>query len=201
MISMIRGRLSWIEENKVEIDTGGIGYEVFVPTSLIPELPPKGSEVELYTHLNVKEDEMSLFGFPTRDELRVFKLLIAVSGIGPKGAIGLLSAMKPDDLRLAVLSDDAKSIAKAPGIGKKTAERLIIELRDKFGRDDEVRAFGQELLKSSGPVQNDLRQDTVLALMELGFSTREAYLAVQNLDFEGQDAGALLKQALKQLGR
>ena len=201
MISFVRGRLAFVTENSVEIDVGGVGYEVFVPTSVLSELPPKGNEVELYTYLNVKEDEMSLFGFLTRDALSVFKHLISVSGVGPKGALGLLSAVSPDDLRFAVLSSDVKLLSKAPGIGKKTAERLVIELRDKFGKDAEIRAIDREVQNTAAFSDSDPRQDTVLALIELGFPGAEAYKAVRELDPEIKDVELLLKQALKKLGR
>ena len=201
MISFVRGTLSHVTESTVEIDVGGVGYEVFVPTSLLSELPPKGSEIELYTYLNVKEDEMSLFGFLTRDALSVFKQLISVSGVGPKGALGLLSAVTPDDLRFAILSSDVKLLSKAPGIGKKTAERLVVELRDRFGKEAEIQAVDHEIAGTASFTEADPRQDTVLALIELGFSGSEAYKAVRNLDPEEKDVEVLLKQALKLLGR
>lgn len=201
MISFVRGRLASVGENSVEIDVGGIGYEVFVPTSVIASLPSKGSEVELFTHLNVKEDEMSLFGFLTRDALAVFKLLISVSGVGPKGALGLLSFVSPDDLRFAILSSDVKLLSKAPGIGKKTAERLVVELKDRFGKEEEIRAIDREIGSSASFAASDPKQDAVLALMELGFSGTDAYKAVRELDPEEKDVEVLLKEALKKLGR
>ena len=200
MISSIRGRVSYITENKVELDVGGVGFEVNVPASLVPELPAKGSEITLYTHLSVKEDDMSLFGFPTRDALQVFRLLIGISGVGPKGALGILSEVSPDELRIAVLSSDVKRLSKAPGIGKKIAERIVMELKDKFSREDEVRFMDHEI-QGAALDAADPRQDTVLALMELGFPSSDAYIAVRDLDPQGKDAGELLKQALKNLGR
>ena len=201
MIAFLKGRLAYVTENSVEIDVGGVGYEVFVPTSVLSELPPKNSEVELFTYLNVKEDEMTLFGFLSRDALSVFKQLISVSGVGPKGALGLLSAVSPDDLRFAVLSSDVKLLSKAPGVGKKTAERIVIELRDKFGKEAEVRAIGSEIEGRAAFKESDPRQDAVLALIELGFPGSEAYKAVRELDPALNDAEEMLKQALKKLGR
>ena len=201
MISFVRGTLSEIEENKVEIDTGSLGYEIFVPTSLIGLLPPIGEDVQLFTDLQVREDDISMYGFLTRDELSLFRQLITVSGIGPKGALGILSVLTPEDLRFAILSSDVKAISAAPGIGKKTAEKLIIELRDKVERTvDETFAGGKPTsLKIAS--ESDLVTDTVMALTELGFSSKEAYQAVRNVEGEYDDAGELLHEALKNLGR
>jgi Holliday junction DNA helicase RuvA len=199
MISLIRGTLSHVSDGKVEIDTGSLGFEVFVPTSLIPELPPVGEDVELFTHLNVKEDGFSLFGFLTREELELFRKIITVSGIGPKGALAILSVLTPEDLRFAILSSDVKAIAAAPGIGKKTAERLIIELRDSMERSVTEVSYvpARELSgKESGTVS-----DVVMALTELGFSSKDAYKAVRSIENPPEDEGALLKEALKRLGK
>ena len=199
MISTVRGTLSYFTENKVEIDLGSIGFEVYVPQSLIPELPPIGEDVTLYTSMQVKEDDITLYGFLTRDELELFKMLITVSGIGPKGALGILSVMTPEDLRYAIISEDISSIAKAPGIGKKTAEKLIIELRDKMERT--------VISVSPGSIEKPVRGESssvteaVMALTELGFQSKDAYKAVKSVENEGEDVGDLLKAALKVLGR
>ena len=132
MISYIRGELAALEKEKVIVDVGGVGYGIYMPGQAMALLPPTGSEVKIHTYLNVREDAMQLFGFLTRDDLEIFKLLIGVSGIGPKGGLSILSKLSPDDLRYAVLAGDVKAISAAPGIGKKTAEKLIIELKDKL---------------------------------------------------------------------
>ena len=129
MITYIRGILEGMEEDKVIVDVGGVGYGIYMAGTAMGRLPALGKEVKIHTHLHVKEDLMQLYGFLTRDELRVFRLLIGVSGIGPKGGLGILSALGPDDLRFAVASNDVKAIQAAPGIGKKTAEKLILELK------------------------------------------------------------------------
>ena len=131
MITYIRGILEGMEEDKVIVDVGGVGYGIYMAGTAMGRLPALGKEVKIHTYLHVKEDLMQLYGFLTRDELRVFRLLIGVSGIGPKGGLGILSALGPDDLRFAVASNDVKAIQAAPGIGKKTAEKLILELKDK----------------------------------------------------------------------
>ncbi|MDY5985598.1 MAG: Holliday junction branch migration protein RuvA, partial [Lachnoclostridium sp.] len=121
MISYIRGELSVIEENRIIVDVGGVGYGIFMPGQSIRYLPAVGNEVKIHTYLHVKEDMMQLFGFLTRDDMEVFKLIISVSGIGPKGGLSILSQLSADELRFAVFSGDAKAISAAPGIGKKTA--------------------------------------------------------------------------------
>ena len=123
MISYIRGELAAQYEDKVIVDVGGVGYGIYMSAQSMGKLPPIGSEVKIHTYLNVKEDLMQLFGFLTVDDLNVFKLLIGVSGIGPKGGQAILSVLSPDDLRFAVMADDVKAISSAPGIGKKTAQK------------------------------------------------------------------------------
>ena len=132
MINYIKGTLTGVTENSIIVENGGIGYEIFVPLSVMDRIGQTGSGIKIYTYMYVREDLIQLFGFMDQDGLEVFKLLITVSGIGPKGALGILSVMDADSLRFAVLADDAKTIAKAPGIGIKTAGKLILELKDKL---------------------------------------------------------------------
>ena len=136
MISYIRGELAAVEEQKAIVDVGGIGFGIFMSNQALALLPQPGNEVKIYTYFSVREDAMQLFGFLTRDDLEIFRLVIGVSGIGPKGGLNILSAMSPDELRFAVMSGDAKAISTAPGIGKKTAEKLIVELKDKINIED-----------------------------------------------------------------
>ena len=138
MYSYIKGILTDMEEDLVVVEAGGIGYNIYTTGQTFRLLPAIGQEVKLYTYLNVREDAMILYGFLTKDDLRVFRLLIGVNGIGPKGALAILSVMTTDDLRFAVLGDDAKAIAKAPGIGAKTAQRVILELKDKLSLEDAI---------------------------------------------------------------
>ena len=146
MIGFIKGELAEVKENYLVLETGNIGYEIALPTSAIMELPPRKSTVKIYTYLHVKEDALSLYGFLTKDDLEMFKLLITVNGIGPKGALGILSGITADEIRFAVLAEDAKAIAKAPGIGPKTASKFILELKDKFKLES---AFEQKLINQS----------------------------------------------------
>ena len=134
VISYIRGPLEEKREDSVVVEAGNIGYRIFIPSSALGELPGLGEEVKIYTYFSVREDGMSLFGFLSRQDLEMFRQLIGVNGVGPKSALGILSALKPDVLRLAVISGDAKAISKAPGVGAKTAQRIILDLKDKSRR-------------------------------------------------------------------
>lgn len=198
MISYIRGKLAAVEEEKVILDVGGVGYGIFMPGQSMGRLPAIGSEVQLHTYLNVREDAMQLFGFLTRDDLKIFKLVIGVSGIGPKGGLSILSKLTPDDLRFAVLSGDAKAISAAPGIGKKTAEKLIIELKDKLSMEDMIRESVSEeaVIPQSGIT--GIQSDAVQALTALGYGSTEALRAVKQVAVtEETDVETVLKQALK----
>ncbi len=201
MYSYIRGTLADVEEELIVVEAGGIGYNIYITGQVFDYLPPVGSEIKVYTYLSVREDAMLLYGFLTKEDLKFFKLLIGVNGIGPKGALGILSAMSADDLRFAVLADDAKAIAKAPGIGAKTAQRLILELKDKISLED---AFEQKLahteeaaaVNSAKGVQNE----AVQALVALGYGATEALRAVNAVEIsDGMEVEELLKAALKNM--
>ena len=131
MIAYLKGEIVEILEDRVILEAGNIGYNLFMPMAGVDAILHVGDETKTYTYLNVREDAMQLYGFLTKDDLNVFKLLLGVNGIGPKAALGVLSGLSADELRFAVLADDVKTISKAPGIGKKTAQKLILELKDK----------------------------------------------------------------------
>lgn len=200
MISYIRGNLAFLEEEKVIVDVGGVGYGVYMTGPGMSRLGSVGTEVLIHTYLNVKEDAMQLYGFLTRDELYVFRLLISVNGIGPKAAMGILSALTPDDLRFAVMAGDVKAISAAPGIGKKTAEKLILELKDKLKLED---VLEQKESLAEGVVSQlpgEIQNDAVQALMALGYGSTESLKAVRQVEiFEGITSEELLKQALKHI--
>lgn len=204
MISFIRGPLVEKEEDVIVVEAGCVGYNIHVPLSLLEELPPLGNEVRIYTYLQVKEDSMSLYGFGSRQELKLFKQLLGVNGIGPKGALGILSAMRPDDLRLAVISGDAKAIARAPGIGVKTAQRLILDLKDKISAADvlgmqENGGNTREAAGKGGP-KGAAGKEAVDALVALGYSAMEAAGAVRKVEVtEAMTAEDVLKASLKYL--
>ena len=206
MIAFVEGRLCQTGDGFAVIDTGGIGFRVFTSASDIASLPPAGETVKMHTTLIVREDDMSLYGFSSPQELTLFGMLIQVSGVGPKAALSILSTLSPDELVSAVAAADAKTISRAPGIGAKTAGRLILELKDKLA------AWQTQFLLSaadSGQAAAAGSQDTgqgsageaVLALEALGYSHAEAFKAVSSIeeDTGGMDTGRILKLALKYL--
>lgn len=201
MISYLRGMLAAFEEDKIIIDVGGVGYGVYMSGRAMGALPPVGKEVKLHTYLNVKEDAMQLYGFLTRDELQVFKLLIGVNGIGPKGGLGILAALNPDDLRFAVASNDVKAICAAPGIGKKTAEKLILELKDKLRLEDALEHSITDVDVSGGAAyHSEVQSEAVQALVALGYGNTEALKAVKQVELdETMGVEDVLKQALKHM--
>lgn len=198
MYSYIRGTLEETHTDHVVIDNHGIGYRIFMPDRCIPELGTRGEEVKVYTYLHVREDAMLLFGFAHREELELFRQLIGVSGIGPKGGLAILSVLSADDLRFAVLAEDDKKIAKAPGIGKKTAQRLIIELKDKIDLDEDAFLAGTDAALPSGSLP--ARDEAIQALEALGYSRSDACAVIAGIPVtQESDTEEILKQALKQL--
>ena len=202
MIAYVRGTLEGMEEDKVIVDVNGIGYGIYMSGTAMGRLPGIGHEVKIHTYLHVKEDLMQLYGFITRDELQVFKLLIGVSGIGPKGGLGVLSALGPDDLRFAVASNDVKAIQAAPGIGKKTAEKLILELKDKLKLEDalehSVDAAQDHTSGTGDTAAGEMTSEAVQALVALGYGNTEALKAVRQVEIEeGMEVEDILRQSLK----
>lgn len=202
MISYVRGELAAVELQKAIVDVSGVGYGVYMSQQALSVLPPVGNEVKLYTYLNVKEDAMQLYGFLTKDDLDIFKLVIGVSGIGPKGGLNILSCMSPDELRFAIMSGDAKAISAAPGIGKKTAEKLILELRDKIDIENvlEHAAHGHsDAPLSTGGGENGMQAEAVQALTALGYGNAESLRAVRKTSPDCLSVEEILKEALKYL--
>lgn len=200
MYSYIRGELvEIIDENWIVLEANQIGYNIRISAQTLEYLPGIGSEVKIYTYLYVKEDAHMLYGFLTRDDLEIFRLLIGVSGIGPKGALAILSALSSDDLRFAVLTADAKTIAKAPGVGNKTAQRIIIELKDKLRLEDTLAQINSK--NAIEPENNVVRKsEAVEALVSLGYSAAEARKVLQGIEItEETPVEEILKEALKAL--
>lgn len=203
MISFIKGYVAETTENSVILETDSIGYEIFMTGTAIEKTSRMQDKIKIYTYFHVREDTMQLYGFLSRDDLEMFRLLLNVNGIGPKAAMGVLAAITADELRFAVLSDDVKTISRAPGIGKKTAQKLILELKDKLKLED---AFEKKLdhqeenLSLADTSLRDSRQEAVEALTALGYSSTDALRAVRQVSEEtGNDVEAILKAALKQL--
>ena len=198
MISYIKGELADVFDGGIVVEANGIGYGIFISGRVANLLPPMGSEVKIHTYLNVREDAMQLFGFLTRDDLEIFRLLIGVNGIGPKGALGILCALSADELRFAVIAGDVKAITKAPGIGKKTAERLLIELKDKLSAEE----FLERSVSGGGEWtenETDVQKEAVQALVALGYSSTESMQAVKKTGLQNASVEEILKQALKKM--
>ena len=201
MYAYVKGELTEVTVDFIVIEAGGIGYRIFIPGKTFEYLPGIGEELKVYTYLHLREDVMILYGFLTKDDLELFKLLITVSGIGPKGGLAILSTLEADDLRFAVLSGDAKAIAKAPGIGAKTAQRVILELKDKLSLEDAFEKKTEHVaLKQNASEANQVKNDAVLALTALGYSSTESMKAVSAVAItEEMDMEAVLKAALKHM--
>lgn len=206
MFSYIRGPLTEILGDVVVVEAGSIGWNIHVPLSVLERLPRIGEEVRIYTSFQVREDAMTLYGFLSRQDLQMFRMLLGVNGIGPKAALGILSVMNPENLRMAIVSEDAKSIARAPGIGPKTAKRVILDLKDKIRMDDLLPSgiTGEEL--SPGMAEGSLisadgaAKEAIEALVALGYSLSEASKAVRQIPVdESMTAEAVLKASLKYL--
>lgn len=205
MIAYIKGILTDVREDGIIVETGNIGYHILVSGNVLGMLPNVGCEVKIHTYTYVREDAFLLYGFLTKDDLEIFKKCITVSGIGPKGALAILSVMDADALRFAILSGDAKAISRAPGIGARTAERLILELRDKVKLED---TFAGQTFLAAGTAESEggkelsgaqsMKKDAVEALVALGYSSAEALKAVNQVaNPESMDSEAILKAALK----
>lgn len=200
MYSYIKGELVEILDETIVLEANNIGYNIHIPASMIDSFNGTGQTVKVYTYFHVKEDSMKLYGFLTRDDLNIFKLLLGVNGIGPKGALAILTVMTPDDLRFAVLGEDAKTIAKAPGIGTKTAQRLILELKDKLNLEDAFEVKSNHVAEKSGNSVSGVKSEAVQALTALGYSSTEALKAVNGVEFTADiTVEEVLKAALKQM--
>lgn len=203
MIAYVKGIIAEITEDNVVLDLNGVGYNIRISAATAQRLPGIGEEVKIHTYTMVREDAFLLYGFLTRDDLDIFKKCITVNGIGPKGALAILSVMDADSLRFAILSGDAKAIARAPGIGAKTAERLILDLKDKISIDDTM--INREILRSQngagfGSAESEAGKEAVEALVALGYGQTESLKAVHRVENAGElDSGELLKAALKKL--
>lgn len=206
MIHFIKGQLDTVSEQKIVVENQGMGYEILVPASVLSKLPAIGMDVKIYIYMHVREDALQLYGFTTKEEKEMFQLLITVNGIGPKGALGILSIMDVDALRFAILSEDAKSISKAPGIGGKTASKLILELKDKVDFEetvDTVLTKGENAVAGVSAPAEDVgyrANDAIQALVALGYSSTEAVKAVKKVDLiQDMTTEEILKSSLKYL--
>lgn len=200
MIAFVRGVITEMTENSVILENGNIGYEIYMTGTAMGKSVYVGMEAKIYTYLHVREDAMQLYGFLTKDDLEMFKILLGVNGIGPKAALGILAALSSDELRFAVLSEDVKTISKAPGIGKKTAQKLILELKDKLKLKDafEIKLANTLEVQQEETSMQDGRREAVEALTALGYSSTDALRAVRQVTgVDNNDVEEILKAALK----
>lgn len=198
MFAYIKGSLEQKSSNYIVIDVGGIGYKIFMATKAIEVLGEIEEIVKVYTHYYVREDNISLYGFNTNEELRMFELLLQVSGIGAKSAIAMLSEISPSSFALAVISDDISQLVKIPGIGKKTAARIILELKDKLKTEEAITKT--EEVKSSITSEEET-SEAIAALQVLGYTKREIEKALENVDTKNLQLEEIIKQGLKNLAR
>lgn len=199
MIAYISGALVSAGENYIVIDNHGMGYRIFVSGKFLEHIPAYGTQIKIYTHMYIREDELTLYGFHSEEELSVFRILIGISGVGPKVAMAILTALTIQELQLAVISEDAKTISKANGVGAKGASRIILELKDKLKMEDMMDATYEQSIVQDTQDLNAAR-DAILALVNLGYSNSEAALAVKKIgDTSQMDIESILKAALKKL--
>ncbi len=196
MLYSLRGKLTLKEQNLFVIECGGVGYKCTCSMFTISQLPKVGEEVFIYTHLNIREDSVDLFGFSSQSELSCFKQLISVSGVGPKAATSILSTITYEQLAVCIATNDYKSITKAPGIGAKTAQRIVLELKDKIKNEDIISGFNSNTIISQ--LDNPKLQDAISALMVLGFSNSEASYALSSCSSE-MSTEEMIKTGLKNL--
>ena len=196
MIYNVKGELTYTDPQFVVVENSGIGFKCFTSLTTVKNLGKIGSNVNLYTYLSVKEDALDLFGFSTIEELNSFKLLITVSGVGPKAAVSVLSELSPEKLALAIASSDVKSITKANGVGRKTAERIVLELKDKTGSLSQTDF--SSAASAASVAEDSAAGEAVAALVALGFSQSDAAVTVGQMD-QSLSADEMIRLGLRQL--
>ena len=199
MISYIKGRLEIKSKDYIVVDVGGIGYKIFMSETAINELE-KGTEVKVFTYMRVREDDISLYGFLNNEELVTFELLISVGGVGAKSAITILSNITPSKFALAVITNDVNTLKKLPGIGAKTAARIILELKDKMKTEQGIEESKNEEIKEAIVLDNKAN-DAVEALCVLGYTRKDVEKALSNINTNKLTVEEIIKQGLKYLGR
>lgn len=200
MFYSITGKIVYLDTQSVAIETGGVAFRCSTTLTTLKRIGEKGSTATLYTYLNVREDALDLFGFASEQELECFKLLIGVSGVGPKAALSILSELPPDKLALCLATGDSKAITRAPGVGPKLAQRVVLELKDKLAKGLELSAVTPEIEAAGLAAAEGNAAEAVSALTMLGYSQSEAAAAVAKLD-AALSVEDMIRQALKALAR
>jgi len=195
MFAYIKGNLAYKTSTYIVLDVQGVGYKIFMTNSAIDKLDEEGKTVKVFTHYHVTEDNISLYGFLTDEELRMFELLLSVSGIGAKSAIAMLSAISPSEFALAVISNDISKLVKIPGIGKKTAARIVLELQDKLKTEQAIETT-ESVIEN-----NNNSEEAIAALQVLGYTKKEIEEVLKHIDIKSLSLEEIIKSALKLLSR
>ncbi len=198
MISYLKGKLKYVSQETLILEVNNVGYQIFISAFTLSHLPEEGNTIEIYTHMNVREDNISLFGFLTIEELNCFNMLINVSGIGPKVALGILSAIRPKDINKAIITEDINTLTAIPGIGRKTAQRIILDLKDKLKIKSVLDYNDTEIYSET---EAPTKQEAIEALMSLGYSQLDSASSVKSVYNENLKLEDIIKLALKKLVR
>lgn len=203
MLAYIKGILEIKTKGYIVVEAGGLGYKIFMPESTIANTGNIGDKVQIYTFMRVREDDVSLYGFLTNEELRMFELLLSVGGIGAKGALGILSNITPSQFALAVISNDVAILKKVPGIGPKTAQRAILELKDKLKKEQEISIAEREETSNIEQVikEDEKVSEAISALQVLGYSKREIVEALQAIEVTSLSVEDIIKKGLANLAK
>ena len=197
MFAYIKGMFEEKGNNYVVIDVGGVGYKIFMSNMAIAALGETGNIVKVHTHYYVREDNISLYGFASKEELKMFELLISVSGVGAKSAISMLSAISPSDFAMAIISDDVTKLKKVPGIGAKTAQRIILELKDKLKNEEMAETSGEEVTNFVSKTEDT--DEAIAALQILGYAKKDIEKVLSQIDLSGMSTQDIIKVGLKYL--
>ena len=198
MYAYIKGSIEEKTKDSIVIDVGGVGYRIFLSEQSMSKLGDIGERIKVYTHYYVREDNISLYGFLSNEELKMFELLIQVSGIGAKTAIAMLSNITPSQFAIAIISNDIKTLTKIPGIGSKSAQRIVLELKDKLKTEDAILKETDVIEKT---IRNENIDEAVQALQILGYNKSEIIKILDKLDLNGLSTEEIIKSALKKLAR
>lgn len=203
MLAYVKGTLEIKAKGYIVVETGGIGYKIFMPESTIEKLGAIGEQIKIFTFMRVREDDVSLYGFITNEELRMFELLLSVSGIGAKGALTILSNITPSQFALAVIANDVGCLKKLPGIGPKTAQRTILELKDKLKKEQEIAISTEEEENSfqEAILEDEKVSEAVSALQVLGYSRKEIAGALEKIDMKSLSVEDIIRKGLGNLAK
>jgi len=200
LINYIRGKLVYIGEDNIVVECNNIGYQIYIPNSLLEHIPSTEKEIKIFTYLEHKEDALTLYGFLSKNQVEVFKTLLFVSGVGPKIALSALSLYTPEDIYEAILNEDVSALCKIPGVGKKTAKRIVLEIKDKINKI--ITDTSEERIKVIDIHLSEIDKNAIKALQALGYNYKEAVAAVRSIDKElkkKHDLNVVIKYALRNL--